>query len=83
MGQVAVAFVNFLARVHDASKQGGSGEKAKAEEAVSEAAKKLMALYVAYKPAEPKEDAHDASAVTLIENVDDMETFAAYVTTKG
>lgn len=76
MGQLAEAFVKFLARVHDAS------NNPKAQHAVSNAATSLMDLYVRYAPTEP-EDAHDASTVKLIENVQDMETFASYLLTKG
>jgi hypothetical protein len=82
MGNLAEAFVNFLARVHESGKTVGVCNKEKAEQAVTDAAKNLMGLYVGYKHAAPKEDEHDAFAINLIENVEDMETFAAYAMTK-
>jgi hypothetical protein len=82
MGKLADAFVNFLGRVHEANKTTKGGDQHKAEEAVSEAAKSLMKLYVSYEAADP-EDVYDASAVKLISNVENMETFATYVMTKA
>jgi hypothetical protein len=79
MGALAEAFVTFLAHVHGASAKQTAAEKAKAEQGVADAAKNLMALYVAYVPSVPDEDPHDAAAVKLIEKVENMETFAALV----
>ncbi len=81
MGALAEAFVHFLGHVHRSNAAKTEGEKTAAGQRVGEAAKTVMELYVAYKPADPV-DLHDEAAVKLITQVKDVEALATCVIAK-
>jgi hypothetical protein len=76
MGQLAEAFVKFLGQVHRSHAAQTEADRTLAEQSVSQAAKDLMSLYMAYVPAEPL-DLHDEATAKLIEEVD-VDGLAAY-----